>query len=100
MLIVIGLKSKPALLIIELHTVPKKNPNFISMMSMQCMPMEQKNMICRKIFLLYDITPVSMNKPSFLLHIHLYYGKRLRKMFIGFHSRLSSFAPLETPWAS
>ena len=69
MLIVIGLKSKPALLIIELHTVPKKNPNFISMMSMQCMPMEQKNMICRKIFLPYDITPVSMNKSSFLLYI-------------------------------
>ena len=35
------------------------------MMSMQCMPMGQKNIICRKIFLPYDITPVSMNKSSF-----------------------------------
>ena len=34
-------------------------------MSMQCMPMGQKNIICRKIFLPYDITPVSMNKSSF-----------------------------------
>ena len=32
---------------------------------MQCMPMGQKNIICRKIFLPYDITPVSMNKSSF-----------------------------------
>ena len=55
--------------------------------------MGQKNMICHKIFLPYDITPVLLKK-SPIYYTYLLWKKLQNLLFIGFYGRSSFFCPI------